>query len=59
MRRQLALENADDSRALHAEDEEGEDDAVSMSTKAEYTQRRNLLVDHFKVASAKGEVIWI
>jgi hypothetical protein len=31
MRRQLALENADDSRALHAEDEEGEDNAVSMS----------------------------
>jgi DNA-directed RNA polymerase subunit N (RpoN/RPB10) len=58
MCRQYALGNADDAQALHEEDKEGEDDAVCMSAKAEYAQRRNMLVDHFKVASAKGEVIW-
>lgn len=59
MRRQLAVHNAKDARALPAEDEEDRDETVSISAKEDYTRRRDLLVNHFKVATRKGEVVWI
>ena len=61
MRRQLAIANAGDERALGPDEEaadDDDDDDVTISALEEYRQRRNLLVDHFTVASRKGEVIW-
>ncbi len=61
MRRQLVIANAGDKWALGTDeeaDDDDDDDDVTISALAEYRQRRNLLVDHFTVASRKGEVIW-
>jgi hypothetical protein len=61
MRRQLAIANAGDERALGPDEEaadDDDDDDVTISALEEYRQRRNLLVNHFTVASRKGEVIW-
>jgi hypothetical protein len=60
MRRQLAIANAGDKRALGPDEEaaDDDDDDVTISALEEYRQRRNLLVNHFTVASRKGEVIW-
>ena len=60
IRRQLAIQNASDERALRFEEPDGDNDGttITMSALGEYKQRRDLLVDHFKVASDKGELSW-
>jgi hypothetical protein len=60
MRRQLVIKNAGDKRALGQDEESADDDDkdVTLSALAEYRQCQDLLVDHIKVASKRGEEIW-
>jgi hypothetical protein len=60
MRRQLVIESVGDKGALGQDEEPADDDDEDfiLSALTEYRQWRDLLVDHFKVASKRGEVIW-
>ena len=57
--RQRAISQTEDPQVLDIEDDEADDMTVPASVKEAYSNRRQMLMMHFKVALDKNEVKWV
>ncbi len=57
--RQQAISQDEDPQVLDIEDDEADDMIVPASVKEAYSNRHQMLMMHFKVASDKNEVKWV